>query len=163
VIRRAIQRRRLARRVVCRVLVIFCLLSIAACNDEPSSISCLDNVAAGEPVIQITAVTDSITGTPVHLFALTHFRPEWPGMTVAFLLENVPGTHATPVGNILLCHDYCGFGSLEAEYQFRISAPDYESQTLTVIGHFSGLAIEGCRTLTTDGTKVAVKLRPLIR
>jgi hypothetical protein len=131
---------------------------LSSCSDSLGPYQCSPGITAGAPVIQIASVKKA-NGESVVTFYLSNFRKESQELSAAEVVQNVPGTNATVVGNSLKCTGSCGFGNGHGEYSFTVSASGLDPVTVAVSADYGRIDLSQCPQILVDGTVVNVVMK----
>lgn len=125
-------------------------------------------VSYGEPIVQITGVTDSASGEPVdeiELWDVINERdsgstgtPEMYEPENIFYVEGISEVEGED--GRFLCEIPCGFGNQDGVISFQFEAPGYQASSHSVEATYSGSEGSGCPVTYTDGTKTTLELQP---
>lgn len=130
---------------------------VIACGG--STDPCAQVVRVGEPVVQITAVTNKETGAAINQFTLSNFTFEGsPFLNVDALVRNVPGANATVVNGTLVCSGSCGFGYSPGAWTFTISSAGRPDTPVAVKAVYASSSGEGCSRVSTGGTAIKISM-----
>ena len=136
-----------------------CLLGLmltAACSGD--GIICSEVITVAGPVVQITSVTNSQTGSAISQFTLSNFAMDGRQQDAALLIAGVPNTNAQAVNGTLMCSGTCGFGQSDGSYTFTVSATGVQDKVVTVAAKYSSSVGQGCSRSAAGGTQIAITL-----
>ncbi|MEO8945310.1 MAG: hypothetical protein ABI338_02345 [Gemmatimonadaceae bacterium] len=128
----------------------------AACSGN--DISCAQEITVAGPVVQITSVTNSQTGSAIPQFTLSNFAMNGQQQDAALLIAGVPNTNAQAVNGTLMCSGTCGFGQSAGSYTFTVSATGVQDKVVTVAAKYSSTVGQGCSRSAAGGTQIAITL-----
>jgi hypothetical protein len=108
-----------------------------------------------DPVLVITAATDSATGRPIAPLFLTRLTVDGQAQVVGHVLTTA--FRARSQGDTIVCDVPCGFGTNEGRYGFIASATAYASRPVTVDARFASFD-GGCPSFNAGSTEMSVLL-----
>ena len=139
-----------------RLVCLLGLILMAACSGN--GVTCAQVITVGGPVVQITSVTNSQTGSAISQFTLSNFARNGQQQDAALLVAGIPNTNARAVNGTLVCSDTCGFGQSDGSYTFTVSAAGVQDKVVTVAAKYSGSVAQACSRMETGGTPIAITM-----
>lgn len=119
-----------------------------------------------EPVITIRTVLSSVDGSPVSQLTISDVRVAGRRPTDDELRLYVAGPSRGIVveGDHMICAIPCGFGTDPVHWEFLVSAPGYQSKTVSLVAAYANYIIKAdeCTQEYSGGSKIDLVLDPVV-
>jgi hypothetical protein len=147
-----------AARTVLRVVLPGLILALVGCDNSSTGFCQHINE---DPVLTITAATNSVTGDPIPTLRLRELSiaadEEYDEF---FVMTEPPSYNIVRAGDDYMCQVSCGFGAAVGRYDFAVVAEGFQQRGLSITADYERF-IPGCPSRSRGSTEVTVELDPV--